>query len=375
MNHRFTNAQRIVVKIGSALLYDRENQRLNRTWLEALCDDVEMCRKRGQEMVIVSSGAIAMGRGALGLASGSLKLEESQAAASVGQVALAHAWSRALKERGIEAAQILLTLEDTENRRRYLNARNTLSALLGLGAVPVINENDTVATSEIRYGDNDRLAARVAGMIGADCLVLLSDVDGVYTRDPALGEGGELIAEVKELTSEIWAMARDSGSELSRGGMVTKFEAARMAMSAGANMVISTGKVLRPLSRLDEGGRSTWFLANEAPMAARKKWIIGSLKPCGTLVIDEGAMQALRTGKSLLAAGVKKVAGRFEKGDTVQVVDEQGLELGRGIAAYGHDDTKRIKGHSSRKIEEILGYGGRAEIIHRDDLVIMNGQV
>ncbi len=375
MNNHFTNARRVVVKIGSALLYDKQNQRLNRTWLEALCDDVEMCRGRGQEVVIVSSGAIAMGRGALGLAPGNLKLEESQAAASVGQVALAHAWSRALKERGIEVAQILLTLGDTEERRRYLNARNTLGTLLELGAVPVINENDTVATSEIRYGDNDRLAARVAGMIGADCLVLLSDVEGVYTRDPALGEGGELIAQISELTPEIWAMARDSGSELSRGGMVTKFEAARMAMNAGANMVISTGKVLRPLQRLDEGGISTWFLSSEAPMAARKKWIIGSLKPCGVLVVDEGAIEALKSGKSLLAAGVRKIEGSFEKGDTVQIVDMRGAEIGLGIATYGHDEAKRIKGHSSKKIEEILGYGGRAEIIHRDDLVIMNGQV
>ncbi len=374
MSHRFKNARRIVVKIGSALLNDLENQRLNRTWLEALCDDVEMCRKRGQEVVIVSSGAIAMGRNALGLGASTLKLEESQAAAAVGQVALAHAWSRALKERGIEAAQVLLTLEDTEERRRYLNARGTLFALLKLGAVPVINENDTVATSEIRYGDNDRLAARVAGMISADCLVLLSDVDGVYTCDPALGKGGKLLPEIPELTPEIWAMAGDSGSALSRGGMVTKLEAARMAQSAGAHMVITSGKNLRPLSRLQTGGKCTWIPAREAPMAARKKWIAGSLKPNGALIVDSGAANALMNGKSLLSAGVSGIEGRFEKGDAVRIMDCQNNEIGRGIIAYSHIEADKIRGNGSDRIEDILGYAGRTEIIHRDDLVITGRQ-
>ncbi len=374
MSHRFRNARRLVIKIGSALLNDLENQRLNRTWLEAMCDDVEMCRQRGQEVVIVSSGAIAMGRNALGLGTAPLKLEDSQAAAAVGQVALAHAWSRALKERGIEAAQVLLTLEDTEERRRYLNARGTLSALLKLGTVPVINENDTVATSEIRYGDNDRLAARVAGMISADCLVLLSDVDGVYTADPALGKGGKLIREIPELTPEIWAMAGDSGSALSRGGMVTKLEAARMAQSAGAHMVITQGKYLRPLSRLQAGGKCTWVPAHEAPMAARKKWICGSLKPNGALIVDAGAAKALMNGKSLLSAGVSGIEGQFDKGDAVRVLGSQNEEIGRGITAYSHAEAEKIKGHGSSRIEELLGYAGRAEIIHRDDLVITKGQ-
>ena len=374
MSHRFRNARRIVIKIGSALLNDLDNQRLNRTWLEAMCDDVEMCRQRGQEVVIVSSGAIAMGRNALKLGTAPLRLEDSQAAAAVGQVALAHAWSRALKERGIEAAQVLLTLEDTEERKRYLNARGTLFALLRLGAVPVINENDTVATSEIRYGDNDRLAARVAGMISADCLVLLSDVDGVYTRDPSLGKGGKLIPEIPELTPEIWAMAGDSGSALSRGGMVTKLEAARMAQAAGAHMVITSGKPLRPLSRLQAGSKCTWVPAHEAPMAARKKWISGSLKPRGALIVDEGAARALMSGKSLLSAGISAVEGAFDKGDAVRVLDPQNREIGRGISAYNHHEADRISGHGSAQIEEILGYAGRAEIIHRDDLVITKGQ-
>lgn len=373
MSHRFKGARRIVIKIGSALLIDSEKLRLNRTWLEALADDVEMCRARGQDVVIVSSGAIAMGRNALGLGAAKLKLEDSQAAAAVGQIALAHAYSRALKERGMETAQILLTLEDSEDRRRYLNARNTLTGLLKMGVVPVINENDTVATSEIRYGDNDRLAARVTGMVSADCLVLLSDVDGVYTCDPALGQGGKLIPEIKELTSEIWEMARDSGSSLSRGGMRTKLEAARMTQSAGAHMVITSGKVLRPLKHLQEGGRCTWVPANEAPMAARKKWISGSLKPVGALIVDPGAVRALQSGKSLLPAGVSSIAGKFEKGDAVRVQDQAGQELGRGIINYGHLDAARIIGHNSTEIETLLGYHGRAEIIHRDDLVVVKG--
>ncbi len=373
MSHRFKNAHRIVIKIGSALLNDRENLRLNRTWLEALADDVEMCRARGQDVVIVSSGAIAMGRNALGLGTAKLKLEESQAAAAVGQIALAHAYSRALKERGLEAAQILLTLEDTEDRRRYINARNTLTGLLKMGVVPVINENDTVATSEIRYGDNDRLAARVTGMVSADCLVLLSDVDGVYTTDPALGKGGKLIPEIKELTPEIWSMARDSGSSLSRGGMRTKLEAARMAQSAGAHMVITSGKVLRPLRHLQEGGKCTWVPAGEAPMAARKKWIAGSLKPAGALIVDPGAVKALQSGKSLLPAGVSALEGEFEKGDAVRVQDQSGQELGRGIINYDHEEASRIIGRNSTEIEDLLGYDGRAEMIHRDDLVVLKG--
>ncbi|PLX44619.1 MAG: glutamate 5-kinase [Hyphomicrobiales bacterium] len=373
MSHRFRNARRVVIKIGSALLNDTKNLRLNRTWLEALADDVEMCRARGQDVVIVSSGAIAMGRNALGLGTARLKLEESQAAAAVGQIALAHAYSRALQERGMETAQVLLTLDDTEDRRRYINARNTLTCLLKMGVVPVINENDTVATTEIRYGDNDRLAARVTGMVSADCLVLLSDVDGVYTSDPALGQGGKLIPEIRELTPEIWAMARDSGSSLSRGGMRTKLEAARMAQSTGAHMVITSGKILRPLKNLQEGGRCTWVPADEAPMAARKKWISGSLKPVGVLIVDAGAVRALQSGKSLLPAGISGVKGKFEKGDAVRVEDQTGLELGRGIVSYGHEEAARIIGRNSADIAQILGYDGRTEMIHRDDLVVSKG--
>ncbi len=373
MNSRFTSARRIVVKIGSALLVDFDSGRLRRTWLEALADDIEMCRQRGQQVIVVSSGAIALGRSMLGLPPRTLRLDESQAAAATGQVALAHAYSRALKERDIEAAQILLTLDDTEERRRYINARNTITTLLSLGAVPVINENDTVATSEIRYGDNDRLAARVAEMASADCLVLLSDVDGFYTADPSLGTGGTRIPEIRTITPEIRAMAGDAGTSLSRGGMITKLEAARVAQQAGADMVITSGKVLRPLSALEQGAGSTWFISRDEPLTARKKWIAGRLEPSGALVVDDGAIRAMEQGKSLLPAGVHRIEGAFDKGDAVQVLDRRGREICRGLVAYNHEDAARIAGHNSREIEAILGYSGRPEIIHRDDMALTKG--
>jgi glutamate 5-kinase len=373
MSQRLAAARRVVVKIGSALLVDQEAGTLRRDWLEALADDIARMRGRGQDVVIVSSGAIALGRRMIGLDAGILKLEENQAAAAIGQVALAHAYAQVLADRGIVGAQVLLTLTDTEQRRRYLNARGTLAALLKRGAVPVINENDTVATSEIRYGDNDRLAARVSSMISADCLVLLSDVDGLYTAAPEKDPDAELVPEVVAITPDIEAMAGKPGTMLGSGGMVTKIEAARIAVAAGAHMAIASGRIDHPLHALENGANCTWFSAAATPVAARKKWIAGTLEPCGALTVDAGAARALETGKSLLPAGITEVCGSFTRGDAVRVVDTDGREIGRGLCAYDCADAERIIGHKSREIERILGYRGRDEMIHRDDLVLVKG--
>jgi glutamate 5-kinase len=367
---RLTRARCVVVKIGSSLLVDADSGRLNRSWLESLAADVARLRGRGQQVVIVSSGAIALGRRHLGLEPGRLKLEESQAAAAVGQIRLAHAWKEVLEAHGLTVAQVLLTLGDTEERRRYLNARSTLRTLLALGAVPVINENDTVATAEIRYGDNDRLAARVAQMLAADCAVLLSDVDGLYTAPPGRDPGARFIAEVDEITAEVAAMAEGPGSAFGSGGMATKVEAARIAVGAGCHLCIASGRVMSPLAAIEAGARCTWFRAHGAPLAVRKQWIAGTLRPAGELVIDEGAAAALGRGKSLLPAGVSAVRGRFERGDAVRVLDPAGRELARGLVAYSSGDAERIRGRRSAEIESILGFSGRAEIVHRDDLVV-----
>ena len=361
---------RLVVKIGSALLVDQQSGQLRREWLDALIDDIAACRARGQEVLVVSSGAIALGRRRLGLERGALKLEESQAAAANGQIQLAHAYQESLARHGIAVAQILLTIDDTEERRRYLNARNTLATLLRLKAVPVINENDTVATSEIRFGDNDRLAARVAAMVSADCLVLFSDIDGLYSADPGADPKAAFIAEVGEITAEIEAMAGVTRSDVGRGGMVTKLAAGRIALAAGCRMAIASGKVLHPLRAIEQGARCTWFVPRANPMTARKQWIAGSLKPAGTLTLDAGAVTALRAGKSLLPAGVVAVDGNFERGDAVIVKGPDGAELARGLSAYSTADARRILGHKSGEIEALLGYRGRDEMIHRDDLVL-----
>ncbi len=368
---RLTDAKRVVVKVGSTLLVDGDKGRLNRSWLESLAADVAALRKRGQEVILVSSGAIALGRRQLNLGSGKLKLEESQAAAAVGQIRLAHAYKELLDAHEITVAQILLTLGDTEQRRRYLNARGTLNTLLMLKAVPVINENDTVATAEIRYGDNDRLAARVAQMVGADCLILLSDIDGLYTADPKDDPDAQFIARVLEITPVIEAMAGGTGSELGSGGMLTKIAAAKIAVAAGCHLCISKGALEHPLQRIEDGARCTWFVPSSTPTATRKQWIAGTLKPAGAIAIDEGAVRALLSGKSLLPAGVTRAVGRFDRGDTVSIIGPGGLEVARGICAYSDADAARIMGRKSAEIEQLLGFRGRDEIVHRDDLVLL----
>ncbi len=368
---RLLAARRLVVKIGSALLVDESSGAIRRNWLDALADDVAACRARGQEVILVSSGAIAVGRRHLGLAAGKLKLEEKQAAAATGQIRLAHAYQESLARHDITVAQILLTLDDTEERRRHLNARSTLTALLRLGTVPVINENDTVATSEIRFGDNDRLAARVAAMISAEALVLLSDIDGLYSADPRRDRGARHVAEIAEITPDVEAMAGEAPPGYSSGGMVTKLAAGRIAIGAGCRMAIADGRRLNPLAALAEGAQCSWFLPAASPLTARKKWIMGSLKPVGSLTVDAGALQALAAGKSLLPAGVTRVEGSFERGDAVRVLGADGREAARGLSAYSAADAERIKGHKSREIEALLGYRGRDEMIHRDDLVLL----
>jgi len=369
---RIAAARRIVIKIGSALLVERDSGRLDAAWFDSLVSDIAALRRRGQEVLVVSSGAIALGRRHLGLRNGPLRLEESQAAAAAGQIRLAHAWQSALAGYEIPVAQILLTLGDTEERRRYLNARGTLETLLSLGAVPVINENDTVATEEIRYGDNDRLAARVAQMISADCLLLLSDVDGLYTADPARVPAAERLHEVRAVTPDIEAMAGAAATEFGSGGMVTKVAAGRIALSAGCHMAIASGRVLHPVRALETGAPCTWFIASANPARVRKQWIAGSLQPRGEIVIDDGAAAALAAGKSLLPAGVVRVNGDFRRGDAVFIRDLRDQILAHGLSAYDAVDAARIVGLRSHAIEAVLGYRGREELVHRNDMAMVS---
>jgi glutamate 5-kinase len=374
--------RRIVIKVGSSLLVDSSAGELKRDWLTSLAADIAALHKgnsnsgpanalaRLRDILVVSSGAIALGRAVLKLPAGALKLEDSQAAAAVGQIALARSWSEVLSAHGLTAGQVLVTLGDTEERRRYLNARSTIDKLLEWHCVPVINENDTVATTEIRYGDNDRLAARVATMTSADLLVLLSDIDGLYDRPPIAGADAKLVPVVARITPEIEAMAGVSASPLSRGGMVTKIEAGKIATTAGTHMVIASGRVPHPLQAIAHGAPCTWFLTPANPVTARKKWIAGSLEPRGALVIDAGAVKALRSGKSLLPAGVTRIEGAFGRGDAVVVRGPDGAEIGRGLIAYDAEDAEKIKGRSSADTLAILGFPGRTEMIHRDDLVM-----
>lgn len=371
MNPLIQKSGRILIKIGSALLVEPETGELRRDWLRGLIGDVAALKAAGKDVILVSSGAVALGRKELGLGTRARKLEESQAAAAVGQIRLAHAYQEALAAHDLTVAQLLVTIGDTEERRRYLNARATLETLLRMDAVPVINENDTVATAEIRFGDNDRLAARVAVMAGADLLVLLSDIDGLYTADPALDSAARHIPEVDDIGAEIEGMAgtaRDGGP--GSGGMITKVAAARIAVAGGCHMLIASGRVPTPLSAINDGARTTWFKAMASPRAARKKWLSGLLQAAGALRVDGGAVDALRRGKSLLPAGVTAVEGAFERGDAVRVLDETGAQVARGLVTYGADDARAIMGAQSREIEGILGFAGRDVMIHRDDLVL-----
>ena len=362
--------RRIVIKVGSSLLVDSAAGRIKRAWLASLADDIAALHKDKRDVLVVSSGSIALGRGMLKLPPGPLKLEESQAAAAVGQIALARTWAEVLGAHDITTGQVLVTLGDTEERRRYLNARSTITRLLRFRAVPVINENDTVATAEIRFGDNDRLAARVATMVAADLLVLLSDIDGLYDQPPGNGRAAKLVPVVERITPQIEAMAGVSQSATARGGMITKIEAGKIATTAGTHMVIASGRIKNPVSAIAKGGVCTWFLTPANPVTARKKWIAGSLEPRGTLTIDAGAVAALRRGKSLLSAGVVRIEGAFGRGDAVLIRGPDGGEVGRGLIGYDAEEVQAIRGKSSADILTILGAGSRAEVIHRDDLVL-----
>ncbi len=370
---RLAHAKRVVIKIGSALLVDEARGTVHRQWLEALADDVERLKKRGQDVILVSSGAIAVGRRSLGLSDGVLTLEDKQAAAATGQIRLAHVYQDVLGHHDITVAQMLVTLDDTESRRRFLNVRDTLNAILRHGAVPLINENDTVATDEIRFGDNDRLAARIAAMAGADVLVLLSDIDGLYSVDPNLeAGGGEHIASLEAITPEIEAMAGGSGTSHGSGGMVTKLAAAKICLMNGCAMAIARGEGGNPVKRLEDGARATWFTPSQTPARARKRWIASALQPVGAYVCDGGALKALQMGKSLLPIGVVGVEGRFNKGDAVVIKGVDGQERARGLSAYSSADAQKISGKNSRQIETILGFRGRDELVHRDDMALLD---
>ncbi|MBA3660387.1 MAG: glutamate 5-kinase [Gammaproteobacteria bacterium] len=371
LKNTIAQAKRLVIKIGSALLVNQITGAINYPWLEALIADVVTCVQRGQQIAIVSSGSIAIGRHQLKLSNTSLTLEEKQAAAAVGQIQLAQVYQEILAQHQLKVAQILLTLDDSENRRRYLNAKNTLEKLLSLNVIPIINENDTVATAEIRYGDNDRLAARVAQMVGADTLVLLSDIDGFYNADPKLHPAAQLIPVVQQLTPDIIKLAGDSITEVGSGGMITKLLAAKISMACGCKMVISNGKAFHPLQNIDLQDKKTWFIPDSNPLSARKNWLKNHLKPKGRIKIDHGAVLALRQGKSLLAAGIVLVEGEFHKGDAVEVISPQAEALARGLINYNSYEATRLIGHNSESIEKVLGYKGSQEIIHRNDLVLL----
>src|SRR5271155_438716 len=370
---RLADFRRIVVKVGSSLLVDHAVGGIKEKWLASLTADLAALHGGKRDILVVSSGAIALGRAVLKLPGGPLKLEDSQAAAAVGQIALARTWTEALSRHGITAGQVLVTLGDTEERRRYLNARSTIDMLLAWRAVPIINENDTVATSEIRYGDNDRLAARVATMVSADLLVLLSDVDGLYDAPPGTSANAKLVPVVERITPEIEAMAGTANSEFSRGGMQTKIEGGKIATTGGTHMVIASGRIDHPLQAIAAGAPATWFLTPVNPVTSRKKWIAGSLEPKGILTIDAGAVAALRRGNSLLPVGVIRVDGQFARGDAVIVRGPDGAEIGRGLVAYDAVDAAKVKGRPSSDIMLTLGLEGRAEMIHRDDLALGRG--
>lgn len=363
--------KRLTIKIGSALLVDAKTGKLRADWLHSLAADIASLRTDGTEVLIVSSGAISLGRRILKLSAKNLPLDQVQAAASVGQIALSQAWRDALAEHDIVTGQILLTPNITEERRHFINARATIGTLLALGAVPIINENDSVATSEIRYGDNDRLSARVAAMVGADCLVLLSDVDGLYDAPPDISASANHLPLVKAITPEIEAMAGGAASHLSRGGMATKIEAGKIATQSGTSMIIAKGTELHPLAALATGARHTLFSARQSPAAARKRWILGTLDVAGTVHVDAGAATALGKGKSLLPIGVTKVSGDFSRGDAVSIVDPNGRELARGLAGMSREEADMAKGKQSKVISTMFGELSRTELVHADNLVLL----
>lgn len=365
------HARRIVVKIGSSLLIDAETGTLNTARLNTICAEVHRLQTRGQQVLIVSSGAIALGRRQLDLSRNQRRLDYHQSAAAAGQVLLIRAYHEVFDQYQVKIAQILLTLDDTEHRKRYLNARATLENLLELGAMPIVNENDSVATDEIRYGDNDRLAARVALMISADCLILLSDVAGLYDADPEVDENARLIPIVESLDAKIDAVAGESRTEFGSGGMVTKVAAAKICIPSGCATVIASGLVENPLANIEDGGPCTWFVPKTTPQAARKQWIAGTLTPKGSLHIDAGAMDALLRGRSLLAVGITAISGEFDRGDPVTIHGPDRVELARGLVAYSSQESELIKGKHSDTTEEILGYCGRKAVVHRDDMVLL----
>ena len=360
----------VVIKIGSALIVDPATGKARADWMRDLAADVASLRAAGTQVVLISSGSIALGRQHLSLPAGAIKLPEKQAAAAIGQVELAQLWSNALQAHDMRTAQILLAPEDTETRRRHINARTTIQTLLELGFVPVVNENDTVTTYEIRFGDNDRLAARVAGMISADLLILLSDVDGLYTKNPHQSEDAEHIPEITQIDEDIMALGGGANAEFASGGMATKLAAARIATEAGADMVICKGSASRPVTALLDGARYSLFHRRTSPKKARKNWIAGALDPKGQIVVDKGAQSALLKGKSLLPVGILRLSGQFDRGDLVQIINAEGIELGHGLAGYATAEAEKIKGQKSLVIETLLGYEGRAELIHADDLVL-----
>ena len=362
------NSKIIVIKIGSSLLID-EKKRIRKKWLSEFAKDIQMLIKQDKKVIIVSSGAIAMGCKKLNLSKKNLKIDKSQAVASIGQIELMNLFSEIFVKQKINISQILLTLEDTEQRRRALNAKRTFDNLFQLGFIPVVNENDTIATSEIKYGDNDRLASRVAQISGADSLILLSDVDGLYTQNPKIYKNAKLLKEIKNIDKNIEKIATKSISKHGTGGMKTKIDAAKICQLSGCQMAIANGLLIRPIKKIIDENNCTWFLPKINKLDARKKWIIGSVSPRGELVIDDGAKRALSTGKSLLAAGIIKVSGKFKKGDHIKVLDIQNSECARGLSSFSSDEILKIMGHHSKEIEKLLGYFSKSEVIHKDDMV------
>ena len=369
-NNLIQTSKRIIIKIGSALLIDKEKGTLRKKWLETLALDIFNLIKLKKEVVVVSSGSIALGKKQLNLRN-NLTLDEKQAAAATGQISLAHAWKEVMLEHGLNVAQILLAPDDTETRRKHLNARATLIKLLELGVIPVINENDTVSTEEIKFGDNDRLAARVAQMCSADLLILLSDIIGLYSSDPNKNKNATLIEEVTEISTEIETMAGPANSKISSGGMVTKIEAAKISMNAGCHMIICDGRLDNPLLKLEENEKTfSWFKAKDHPLNLRKQWISGALDAKGKIIIDNGATQAIKKGFSILPAGILKTEGNYEKGDLIKIIDQNETFIGTGLTHFNNSEVELIKGSKSEKIEKILGYRGKDEVVHRDDLVL-----